>query len=108
MSKKNKRKLQQLIAKKQQISQINTGVVVTFNENPVTDVVMHSKPTESFVSSAHQNEAITSSRASELKRTAVSIVIIIILLAGAVIFDHKAPYFNNFGAWLYRALRLNS
>lgn len=104
MSKKKKQNLQKLIAKKQQLQQVAQGAVISFNET--APIEPYRKPEEAIIENASYQPKITRDRA--LRKTAVSIIVIAILLVVAVIFDKKSPYLNQFGDWLYSALRLQS
>ncbi|MCR4277711.1 MAG: hypothetical protein NUV80_00285 [Candidatus Berkelbacteria bacterium] len=104
MSKKKKQNLQKLIAKKQQLQQIAQGSVVSFQENSLIETFQ--KPEVAISPTTTYQPKATRDRA--LRKTAFSIVIIAILLVTAVIFDKKSPYLNQFGDWIYWALRLKS
>lgn len=104
MAKKKKQNLQQLIAKKQKLQQVTQGAVISFE--PQTEIVSAPKTEAAIVTEELQATPNTSGR--ELKKTAVSIVLIAVLLVAAVIVDKKLPYFSEFGNWLYRALRLQA
>ena len=104
MAKKKKQNLQKLIAKKQQLQQIAQGAVVSFSEN--SQVEAFQKPETAVVPAATFRPKPVSDRA--LRQTAVSIVVIAALLVTAVIFDNKSPYLNQFGDWIYSALKLQS
>ncbi|MEK7202183.1 MAG: hypothetical protein AAB669_01470 [Patescibacteria group bacterium] len=118
MSKKKKQNLQKLIAKKQQLQQVAQGAVVSFGESsqietfqkPESAVVpapiSRPKPSSPSTSSGSPRGYSRGDRA--LRKTAVSIVVIAALLVTAVIFDQKSPYLNQFGDWIYWALRLQS
>lgn len=104
MSKKKKQNLQKLIAKKQQLQQVAQGAVVSFSEN--SQIETSQKPETAVQSTPIYRPKPASDRA--LRKTAVSIVVIAALLVTAVIFDQKSPYLNQFGDWIYWALRLQS
>lgn len=104
MSKKNRQNLQKLIAKKQQLQQIAQGAIVSFSESTVLE--QYEKPAATVLPTAVSQSKTTSDRA--LGKTAVSIVVIAGLLVAAVIFDNKSPYLNQFGDWMYNALRLQN
>ncbi len=115
MSKKKKQNLQKLIAKKQQLQRIAQGTSLTFSEKtevepfqkPVTAEIAPVRPSVNAILPVEKTQPkITADRA--LRHTAGSIVIIAILLIAAVIFDQKSPYLNQFGDWIYSALRLQS
>ncbi len=104
MSKKKKQNLQKLIAKKQQLQQVAQGAVVSFSEN--SQIETFQKPETAVQSAPISRPKPVSDRA--LRKTAISIVVIAALLITAVIFDQKSPYLNQFGDWIYSALRLQS
>ena len=102
MAKKKKQNLQKLIAKKQQLQQVAQGTVVAFSEN--SKVETYQKPETAIVETTTYQPKATRDRA--LRKTAASIVVIAVLLVAAVIFDKKSHYLNQFGDWIYSALRL--
>jgi len=102
MAKKKKQNLQKLIAKKQQLQQVAQGAVVSFSEN--SQIENFQKPEVAVTQTTTYQPKATRDRA--LRKTALSIVIIAVLLVAAVIFDKKSPYLNQFGDWIYNALRL--
>ena len=104
MSKKKKQNLQKLIAKKQQLQQVAQGAVVSFGES--SQIETFQQPDSAVVPTPISRPKPASDRA--LRKTAVSIVVIAALLVTAVIFDQKSPYLNQFGDWIYWALRLQS
>lgn len=104
MSKKKKHNLQKLIAKKQQLQQITQGKVVVFGES--AEIESYQETVHTVVTSTKYQPKITTDRA--LRKTALSIVVITILLVTIIIFDQKSPYLNRFGDWIYSALRLQS
>lgn len=102
MAKKKKQNLQKLIAKKQQLQQVSQGTMVSFNENSRIDTFQ--KPEVAVIQTTTQQPKATRDRA--LRKTAASIIVIALLLVAAVIFDKKSPYLNQFGDWIYAALKL--
>ena len=105
MSKKKKHNLQHLIAKRRQLQQVVQGAVIAYDQPAENIEPFHQRET-AVVTAKINRPIIKSDRA--LKKTAVSIVFITVLLVGAVIFDQKSPYLNQFGDWIYSALRLQS
>ncbi len=104
MAKKKKQNLQKLIAKKQQLQQIAQGAVVSFSDS--APIEPYHKPEVAVVKATLSQPKATSDRA--LRKTVVSIAIIALLLIVAIILDQKSPYLNQFGDWIYSALRLQS
>ena len=104
MGKKKKQNLQKLIAKKQQLQQIAQGAVVSFEEKAKTEP--YQIPEAAVAAVTTYQPKVAGDRA--LGKTAISIVIIAVLLVVAVIFDRRSPYLNQFSDWLYNALRLQS
>lgn len=102
MSKKKKQNLQKLIAKRQQLQQVAQGAVLSFSEN--SQIETFQKPEVTVTQTTTYQPKATRDRA--LRKTAVSIVIIAVLLIVAVIVDKKSPYLNQFGDWIYSTLRL--
>ena len=102
MSKKKKQNLQKLIAKKQQLQQVSQGSVLSFNESSQVETLQ--KPEVSISQKTFSQPRATRDRA--LRKTAASIIVIALLLVAAVIFDKKSPYLNQFGDWIYAALKL--
>lgn len=109
MAKKNRQKLQQLIAKRQQLQTVQAGRPTT--EQVVRPSVPPSPVTNqpTVVNLPPDNQPVASySVGRELRRTVVSIGLIIILLGVSFWVDHKTTYFQTFGSWLFVHLRLNS
>jgi hypothetical protein len=78
--------------------------VVSFSEN--SQVETFQKPEVAVTPTTTYQPKATRDRA--LRKTAISIVIIAVLLVAAVVFDKRSPYLNQFGDWIYGALRLQS
>jgi len=108
MAKKQKRNLQKLITKKQQIQQLTQGPVISFTASAEPSYVGEQVMTAAQPNRPSQSATVAAGPGRELRKTAISIVLIALLLTLAVITDHKTPYFNHFGDWLYRTLRLQS
>lgn len=103
MAKKSKAKLQQLIAKKERLQNLQPANI-TFDEKapelpkPVAEKAAAPTTTKHKLATHHVT--------SELTRTVISVIIITVLLVAAVIFDRRQPTLNEFGSWLYQALHL--
>jgi len=109
MAKKQKRNLQKLIAKKQQLTQVIQGATISFEETPVIIPAQKVRPAIAAQSTQPATHPlVTTGAGRELRKTAVSIVLIALILTAAIIFDHKTPYFSHFGDWLYKTLRLQA
>ena len=105
MAKKNRQKLQQLIAKRQQLQVLQTNQPTS----PTTQPKLSSQPLALTTAEPITDQpAINYQVGREIRRTAVSIGVIIILLAAGFIVDKKTSQFQIFGDWLYRNLRLAS
>ena len=92
MSKKNKRKLQQLIAKKQQIQQLQQGVISEPEKGlplvETTPKVEAPSPARQAPTSPLPSLPIAS--ALGLGRLLVSLTIVVVLFLGTVIFNRQA------------------
>jgi hypothetical protein len=116
MSRKNRKRLKQLINKKQQIQSI-ASEPANIASTPVTVTPIHQPimaTTENQPIANEPNRIADESEESslhplqkrELKRTLASVVIIALLLVGTIILDSKSPFLTDFGSTLYRVLRL--
>ena len=114
MSKKNKQKLQKLIAKKKILQKIEqAGAILSFtskDEAVVERKLADSLPQKSPILNRNivAINTPTHSITRDLRRTTVSLIIIAILLVGAAIASGKTSYGNTLGNWMYQILRLNS
>lgn len=113
MAKKQKRNLQKLIVKKQQLQQvgrINQNKVVSYEAAPTAMMTNNNEVTAVATMTAEPivNHFNTAGTGRELRKTAISIILIAILLSAAVVVDHRTPYLTHFGDWLYRSLKLQS
>lgn len=107
MSKKKHSKLNKLL-KERQLQQLASGQTLAQIEPTV-----RSEPTVTRVSEPKTNTVIEPSSndshiGREILRTLISLMIVAVLLVAAVIVDRHTHYLTNFGAWLFKALRLNT
>ena len=114
MKKKNRQKFQQLLAKRQLVSQLSTGQA-TATELPanspdrqvipgverVTPEVQSIAPAEFKPSGSHH-------LGGEIGRTVMSVAAIAGILLAAVIVDRRSNIFNDWGDQIYSFLRLNT
>jgi hypothetical protein len=101
MAKKHKRNLQELLEKKRQLQQIqktNSGSLPEMATVAVAPGATKTSSTEPLFSATQPRRVIG--------RTLVSVLIVALLLSGSVIASRETDYLNQFGAWLYQALRL--
>jgi hypothetical protein len=105
MAKKNRQQLQRLIAKKQQLQAVQSSGYKLVVEPKAATVQPAGQPTEkpSEISAASKPIAIS----TEIRRTLISILIVVVLLAGSYIASRKTNYLDRTGNWLYHSLRLS-
>jgi hypothetical protein len=110
MSKKNKRNLKALLAKRQKLQSLQSSAVSIpgapqrqrLSAAPALEdgLSLSGPPAVKALPPFQPNK--------EVWRTVVSTVAIALLLGGIVIFDQQRPFLTEFGNILYRTLRLNS
>lgn len=103
MSKKQKKNLQQLIAKRQQLQQVSQSASPTSPSLPSQDGSI-ALPAPVSLPALNADNHI----AKEVRRTVISFVFILLLLVVAVIIDRQTPYLSQFGDRLFHFLRLKS
>lgn len=102
MAKKHKRNLQELLEKKRQLQQIqktNSGSLPEMTNGAIAPGPAQAPNAEPLFSTAQPRRVIG--------HTLASVAIVTILLTGSVIASRETTYFDQFGDWLYQALRLN-
>lgn len=102
MAKKSKKNLQKILAKRQQLQQLNTSAAPASLPEPSEELKALPTVTQKSVAAL---PAYSHNR--ELVRTVISIAIIAALLIGVVIFDRQRDDLATFGNWLYNTLRLS-
>lgn len=100
MAKKQKKNLQRLVAKRQQLHQLNqeealgTAATATASVAAIAaPAIMPALPADTHL-------------IKEVKRTAISFAIISLVLVAAVLIDRQTPFLATFGDRLYTFLRL--
>jgi hypothetical protein len=101
MSKKSKKNLQKILAKRQRLQQLSS--IAPSRSLPSISEERLEVPTETKTLTQPQTYA----HSRELIRTLISIGVTLVLLASIVIFDQKRNDLESFGNWLYQTLRLN-
>lgn len=106
MAKKHQRNLQQLLKKRQQFQNLNR-----LPTQP-TPTALPGQPSTVIVPEQPKVAALEAPRSAfagrEVSKTLLSFVVILALLIVVVVIDRKAPFLNQWGEYLYQALRLNS
>jgi hypothetical protein len=101
MSKKSKKNLQKILAKRQQLQQLKpSSPTEPLLPVPEKHAALPAEPKPATQLAAY-------SHGRELIRTSVSIGIITLLLVAIIIFDQQRNDLETFGNWLYQALRLD-
>ncbi len=106
MKKKNRQKLQQLLAKRQLVSQLSTGQATT-SELPIISPDRQVVPEVQTVATAELKPSV-SRLGGEIGRTIMSVMTIAGILLAAVIVDRRSNIFNDWGDRIYSFLRLNT
>lgn len=101
MAKKQKKNLQKLVQKRQQLQQVSQSVdsTSTVAVSPAGTIALPAPVTLPALPA--DNHLI-----KEVSRTLLSFVFIALLLTIAVIIDHKTAFFSNLGDRLFTFLRL--
>lgn len=102
MAHKKKNKLNKML-KAQQLQQISIGQI---SPNLATAPALATPA--SAVAPAAVIRPVDRHLSREIFRTLISLLVVAALLVVAVIVDHRTNYLTNFGAWLFKALRLAS
>lgn len=101
MGKKQKKNLQKILAKRQQLQQLGATNTLEQLPEPATPqrALEGDKPVAALEAPSHKRE---------LLRTLVSIAIITVLFVGVVLYDRQRNDLQDLGNWLYSELRLNA
>lgn len=108
MSKKKHSKTQQLLEQKrllqQQLTQTRPSLAPQISQTSQAEkktaptAILPAEPTPEAELPAHQPTG--------LKRTLINTLIILVMLTGIIVVDHKASYLQDLGGTLYSSLKL--
>jgi len=113
MPKKNKRKLQLLLAKKQQLQELERGAVVQFDATAKLPDLTPAATSQSLSSpkqeppQAASEAANTPSNRQGLTRLLTSLAVVAALFIGTVVLANQSDYLTTFSDWFYQALALS-
>lgn len=109
MAKKNKKNLKQLLAKKQQLQNLEKQAGNPQISSNLPKTALPSPVTRPALTSAENTEKALPAYAPgrEIWRTLISTAVIGVILAGIVIANNQQHFLNRFGDQLYQALNLD-
>jgi len=105
MAKKSKQNLQKLIAKKQQLQQLQTTPAVKDRPIPVTQTPTPQVVVETSSQSTTSQEY--AAHLKDIKQTALSVLIILICLTTIIVIDLRKPFLPPLSDRLYHFLKLD-
>jgi len=105
MAKKQRRNIQELLEKKRQLQAIqknNSGTLSSSGFSQSDSQNSDSVPDQLTA----KGSAFTPRHRQVIGRTLISVLIITTLLIGVAVFERRNDRLDQFGTWLYQALRL--